>query len=154
MTTTELIKLLKKYEFGGATGRPREVSFQINNGIIGTDDIEVVGTGDGLVTELFLSLPSAEWREDEWCKDCKEYDQEKHCCPRFNRVIRETLDEVEEQKTEKRMLHKEYKWLGDHDEYTCPSCKMTFKHLGALRFCPNCGIKFNGIINVGGDTDE
>lgn len=25
---------------------------------------------------------------DEWCDDCKEYDTEKKCCPRFNRVIR------------------------------------------------------------------
>ena len=31
---------------------------------------------------------------DEWCTDCKEYDQEKHCCPRWNRVIRETAEEV------------------------------------------------------------
>lgn len=29
---------------------------------------------------------------DEWCTDCREYDREKHCCPRFNRVIRSALD--------------------------------------------------------------
>ena len=28
---------------------------------------------------------------DEWCTDCKEYDTEKKCCPRFNRVIRGAL---------------------------------------------------------------
>lgn len=28
---------------------------------------------------------------DEWCDDCKEYDTEKNCCPRFNRVIRGAL---------------------------------------------------------------
>lgn len=33
----------------------------------------------------------------EWCTDCKEYDQEKHCCPRFNQVIKSTLDEMEDQ---------------------------------------------------------
>lgn len=40
--------------------------------------------------------PSAqpEYSMDEWCTDCTEYDQERHCCPRFNRVIRETVDEV------------------------------------------------------------
>ena len=27
-------------------------------------------------------------RTDEWCTGCKEYDTEKKCCPRFNRVIR------------------------------------------------------------------
>lgn len=31
---------------------------------------------------------------DEWCTDCREYDNERHCCPRFNRVIRETAEEV------------------------------------------------------------
>ena len=31
---------------------------------------------------------------DEWCTDCKEYDNERHCCPRWNRVIRETMDEI------------------------------------------------------------
>lgn len=43
-------------------------------------------------------LPSAqpERRFDEWCTDCKEYDKEKHCCPRWNRVIRTTLQEAQE----------------------------------------------------------
>lgn len=33
---------------------------------------------------------------DEWCTDCKEYDHEKHCCPRFNRVIQNALEEMNE----------------------------------------------------------
>ena len=51
---------------------------------------------DGIESVL-RGLPSAqEWEEkmDEWCTDCKEYDQERHCCPRFNRVIRETVEEL------------------------------------------------------------
>lgn len=47
----------------------------------------------------FVSLvkrqPSAQPKLDEWCKDCKEYDQERHCCPRFNRVIRTAIDEAQ-----------------------------------------------------------
>ena len=43
---------------------------------------------------LVWSLPSALPKLDEWCDDCKEYDQERHCCPRWNRVIRQTLDDV------------------------------------------------------------
>lgn len=31
---------------------------------------------------------------DEWCTDCKEYDTERNCCPRFNRVIREAVREM------------------------------------------------------------
>lgn len=33
---------------------------------------------------------------DEWCTNCKEYDHEKNCCPRFNKVIRETLKDAEQ----------------------------------------------------------
>ena len=31
---------------------------------------------------------------DEWCTDCKEYDTEKKCCPRFNKVIREAMKRI------------------------------------------------------------
>ena len=55
--------------------------------------------------ELSIILPKAadaiekltaepKYSFDEWCTDCKEYDQKKHCCPRFNRVIRKTVEEV------------------------------------------------------------
>lgn len=29
----------------------------------------------------------------EWCTDCKEYNHEKHCCPRWTKVIRTTLND-------------------------------------------------------------
>ena len=38
---------------------------------------------------------------DEWCTDCKEYDQERHCCPRFNRVIRTAISEAEKTEDER-----------------------------------------------------
>ena len=41
-----------------------------------------------------MRLPSAQPVLDEWCSECKEYDQERHCCPRWNRVIRTTLDDA------------------------------------------------------------
>lgn len=31
----------------------------------------------------------------EWCHDCKEYDQKNHCCHRWTKVIRDTVDELE-----------------------------------------------------------
>lgn len=58
MTTTALINLLKKYEFGAITGRPRKVYLEIEDEIIDTDEISVGGTGDGLFSELFLSIES------------------------------------------------------------------------------------------------
>ena len=56
MTTTDLIRVLKQNEFGGATGRPREISFKTEKGYIFTPDIVVNSTGDGLVTEICLEL--------------------------------------------------------------------------------------------------
>lgn len=62
-------------------------------------------TNVALVSELnksigyMMQLPSTqpERRFDEWCTDCKEYDNERHCCPRFNHVIRTTLQEVQQE---------------------------------------------------------
>lgn len=31
---------------------------------------------------------------DEWCDSCKEYDKEKHSCPRWNKVIKSTVEEL------------------------------------------------------------
>lgn len=45
--------------------------------------------------QTILGLPSAQLDLDEWCTDCKEYDQEHHCCPRWNRVIRQTLQDAQ-----------------------------------------------------------
>lgn len=40
------------------------------------------------------SLNECEASEEfQWCTDCKEYDQENHCCHRFSKVIRESLNE-------------------------------------------------------------
>lgn len=52
--------------------------------------------------EALRKLPSAqpEYRLDEWCTECKEYDHERHCCPRFNHVIRTTLQEVQAEQPE------------------------------------------------------
>lgn len=47
------------------------------------------------VMDVLSQLPSAQPPMiDEWCDDCKEYDSEKHCCPRWNRVIRQTAEDM------------------------------------------------------------
>lgn len=46
------------------------------------------------LTERLKDLPSAQPEQDEWCTDCKEYDSEKHCCHRFGKVIRKTVEEL------------------------------------------------------------
>jgi hypothetical protein len=39
------------------------------------------------------------YNPDEWCHDCSEYDQDKHCCPRYNKVIRNAVEEIKQPKT-------------------------------------------------------
>ena len=43
---------------------------------------------------VLTNLPSAEEESFEWCDTCKEYDQEKHCCHRWTKVIRNTVEEL------------------------------------------------------------
>ena len=50
---------------------------------------------DVVPVEYLQNMPSAEPDLDEWCTDCSEYDHEKHCCPRFNRVIKSALNDAE-----------------------------------------------------------
>lgn len=56
----------------------------------------------------------------KWCTDCKEYDQEKHCCPRWSKVIRNTVEEMKQEYIEREALDKlraeikrQEKWLMD-----------------------------------------
>lgn len=50
-------------------------------------------SGRGL-TEIVQNLPT-EPEEYQWCHDCKEYDQENHCCHRWSRKIRDAIAEIE-----------------------------------------------------------
>jgi len=100
---------------------------------------------DDDAVEAINGVPSAQPDFNEWCTDCKEYDQERHCCPRYNRVIREALDAVEKPKTGK--------WIVDNVETEhCSVCKHRF-YISALfavggndepPSCPNCGADMRG----------
>ena len=77
------------------------------------------------------------YNPDEWCHDCREYDQEKHCCPRYNKVIRNTVEEIKQSKTGY--------WISYWDEdarcyvYKCPECgnKQPFD----TKHCWECGTR-------------
>lgn len=43
---------------------------------------------------ILLKVPSAEEESFEWCDGCKEYDQEAHCCHRWSKMIRKTVEEM------------------------------------------------------------
>ena len=49
-----------------------------------------------ILQELEDTIPQTDYESHEefgWCKGCKEYDTEKHCCHRYSSFIRETLQE-------------------------------------------------------------
>lgn len=57
MTTSDLIALLKKHEFGGATGKPREVDLNIPGyGFISDLNFSVNSTDDGLYTAICFDV--------------------------------------------------------------------------------------------------
>ena len=53
----------------------------------------------GIYKCLIGKLPSAQPEpcDDEWCTDCKEYDHENSCCPRWTKVIRQTRRELQDE---------------------------------------------------------
>jgi hypothetical protein len=58
MTTSQMIEFLRTYEFGGATGRPRDITFLIHGKPY--DLIALNHTGDGLITDIGIRLENSE----------------------------------------------------------------------------------------------
>lgn len=89
------------------------------------------------------SLKSDEnyFKPDEWCDTCKEYDQKKHCCPRFNKVIRKTLAEAYE------ASHATWQQINKNEvnvipRWKCSECGSEFECFDMdFEYCPNCGAK-------------
>ena len=52
---------------------------------------------DDDAVEAIEALPPAQPapEEFEWCRDCKEYDQDAHCCHRWTKAIQKTVKELE-----------------------------------------------------------
>ena len=70
-----------------------------------------------IIEKAIESLPPVQpkYNTSEWCHDCSEYNQVKHCCPRFNNVIRKTVEEIKQPK----VAH--WKEIGYHI-YECSEC--------------------------------
>lgn len=61
----------------------------------------------GQVVRGIHALPSVTPQEPKtfkWCDTCKEYDQEKHCCHRWSKVIRDTVEEMKQEYIEREVL--------------------------------------------------
>ena len=108
------------------------------------------------VVDMLEKLPSAqpESEEFEWCTDCKEYDQTAHCCHRFTKVIRQTVEELQAQpKTGKWIPTQNPQWKAYyHDKCSVCGwwntknavCRDSKKKAHSLNYCPNCGARMEG----------
>lgn len=106
------------------------------------------------VNKHLKNLPSVYPELDEWCTDRKEYDVENHNCPRFNRVIRETVDEIKH-KSKSVIYHGDVYADGCmvYDTAECPSCGYIFDEddlVWKAPFCPHCGQELEWV----GEQDE
>jgi DNA-directed RNA polymerase subunit RPC12/RpoP len=96
----------------------------------------------------------------KWCTDCKEYDQEKHCCHRWSKVIRDTVEEMK-QEQEPRKGH----WILNDNQgvqavgcltYHCSECgrEISSKYHGKTSllkeypYC-HCGAKMESEVEDG-----
>lgn len=61
------------------------------------------------VRDKIRELPSVTPQEPqtfEWCDMCKEYDQDNHCCHRWSKVIRDTVEDMKQEYIEREVLDK------------------------------------------------
>lgn len=88
----------------------------------------------------------------EWCTDCKEYDQEKHCCHRWTSKIREVVEEVKQYKLDE--LRPQGEWIYGEDDcgqdgWFCSECnffvpwyyqyyKKDIDFIRDYKACPHC----------------
>lgn len=56
MTVPELIEFLKPLEYGGATGKPREINFCIGGFILEDAELKVSSADDGLYTAVYFDI--------------------------------------------------------------------------------------------------
>ena len=115
---------IKSFEFkSGVSRRMNEIANLLN-------------TIYEIQSDNIKALPPVQpkYNTSEWCHDCKEYDKEKHCCPRYNGVIRKAVEEIKQQKTGH--------WIFDEildRNYYCSECKSM--GVDYWDYCPNCGCR-------------
>ena len=103
--------------------------------------------------------------EFEWCHDCKEYDAERHCCPRWTKVIRKMVEEVRQGRPKGKWvkLHG-YVTPGGDPVWCCSECGKEIHVYGIEHgsygadiadhqwvACPNCGAMMEGEEDNGTD---
>lgn len=122
-------------------------------------DLDILGQyGDGTAEAYKMAIKALEQQpciEDyPTCTECEHYDSEKHYCPRFCQVIKDTLAEAQTCEN----INEDY---ADCDQFKCSECQIELQdwhrverdddgevsyHEYTFRYCPHCGrrIKYDG----------
>jgi hypothetical protein len=77
------------------------------------------GISEGVMINALCAIRLGKLVEQEpqtfkWCTDCREYDQEKHCCHRWSKVIRDTVKEMKQEYIEREVLDKIREQIKSH----------------------------------------
>ena len=143
---SELEKNSKKLEknFGELDCIDRQAALDAIIKRLGIKDETYLLEAEKVIYQQILAMPSVTPQEPQsfkWCTDCKEYDQEKHCCHRYSKVIRNT---VEEMKQEPKTGH----WIEDAEQhhvektYHCSECGHgVWGEYEKTEYCGGCGAK-------------
>lgn len=73
---------------------------------LGKSDAEEFTRDFNEILELAIKALEQEQQTFKWCTDCKEYDQKKHCCHRWSKAIRNTVEEMKQEYIEREVLDK------------------------------------------------
>ena len=95
------------------------------------------------------------------CGECEAYDKEKHYCPKFCKVIKETVKEIEENHNIKGKWEMTYKGMKKDvntglmiSAYNC-KCSVCGWETGnqgtRFNYCPNCGAKMDEVNKPNGE---
>ena len=121
--------------------------------------------GDALDKAIEIVKQESEKYEECYndCGDCEAYNKEKYHCPKFCKVIKETVKEIEEN-------HNKGKWemtyKGKRKDVNtglmisaynckCSVCGWETGNQGTrFRYCPNCGAKMDEVNKTLGEKGE
>lgn len=80
----------------------------------------------------------------EWCHDCKEYDRQQHCCHRWTKAIRKTIEELKQsaQQGTWEQCYITTKTGGLHRVWECDGCGA--RSAERTKFCADCGRRMTG----------
>ena len=121
--------------------------------------------GDALDKAIEIVKQEAENYEECYkdCGECEAYNKEKHHCPKFCKVIKETVKEIEEK-------HNKGKWEMTYKgkrknvitglmipayDCKCSVCGWETGNQGTrFNYCPNCGTKMDEVNKTLGEKGE